>query len=367
MNDTLIIPSPEVLPLPAPASLLHGLLLLTFLLHLLFMNGLVGGAVIALWSRLRSRTADDLHSDLATRIGKLLPTLMAATVTFGVAPLLFLQALYGRYFFTSSILIGWSWFAVVPLLLLGYYGTYLEAFRGHRLAGWRPPLLAAVVLVLVAVGFIYTNNATLMLRPASWPAIYFADPSGLNWNLQDPQVIPRWLHMMLAAVAVGGLMLALWGAQRQRRGSEPLGSLMRELGLVLLGYATMANFAVGLWFLMALERSVMLDFMGGSPHATGLLGVGFVLALALIALAMRTKSKPAASLKPVTIVAVITLIVMVLMRDFVRSATLAQHGAAPTTIVATQVGNVVVFGVLLVATLATVWWMLNRLWRATGE
>ena len=80
------IPAVDALPLPAPAWLIHALLLLTFLVHLLFMNGLLGGIIITVLSRLRSRQQDDRHADLTRRMVPLLPVLVAGTVNFGVAP-----------------------------------------------------------------------------------------------------------------------------------------------------------------------------------------------------------------------------------------------------------------------------------------
>ena len=103
MNLTPIVPSPDALPLPAPAALLHLLLLLTFTLHLVAMNALVGGAVLALWLRGRAGAVPGA-ADVAGRIGKALPVCVAATVTLGVAPLLFLQALHGRFFFAASVI-----------------------------------------------------------------------------------------------------------------------------------------------------------------------------------------------------------------------------------------------------------------------
>lgn len=365
MNDAShFIPSPDALPLPAPEPLLRGLLLLTFLLHLIAMNGLLGGVLLALWSRLRSRAPEDLHAALAGRIGRLLPTFVAGTVTFGVAPLLFLQALYGRWFFTSSVLLGWPWLAIVPLVTLAYYGVYLESLRRERLGRLRTPLLAAVALLLLAVALIYTSNVTLMLQPPAWAAAYFAQPGGGNFNFGDPQVVPRWLHMVLGAVAVAGLLTA-WGGEALRRRDAAAAAFMRTHGLTALGAVTMANFLVGMWFLMALPRPVMLGFMGGSGHATGLLGAGLVLALALIALAMRARGRPDASLRPVTAVTLLTLIVMVLMRDHVRAASLAAT-TGPAATVRTQGLNLALFGLLLVGAGLTVWWLARRLARGAG-
>ena len=59
-----------------------------------------------------------------------------------MAPLLFVQVLYGRLFLTSSVLMAWWWLAVVPLVILAYSGAYLLAFRGKAL-GPRAKAVAA--------------------------------------------------------------------------------------------------------------------------------------------------------------------------------------------------------------------------------
>ena len=140
MNTTEWLPAPDVLPLPATVPVLHFLLLLTFFLHVLFMNCLLGGVLLTAWSRLRSRAPGDEHARLADQYTKLLPTLVAGTVTFGVAPLLFLQVIFGQFFFSSSVIMAWPWFMVVPILLLAYYGTYLQSFAGQKLGTARLPL-----------------------------------------------------------------------------------------------------------------------------------------------------------------------------------------------------------------------------------
>ena len=186
MTPDVIIPAPDALPLPAPALLLQVLLQLTFLLHLVAMNALLGGLILTLVGRLRGRGPDDPWTDLADRAAKVTPTLVAATVTLGVAPLLFLQTLYGQFFFTSSILMGWGWFSIIVVLIFAYYGTYLQAFTGAKLGGARTPLLGLVVLLFLWIGFMFTNNTTLMLNVEAWPGLHFASPRGLHLNLGDP-------------------------------------------------------------------------------------------------------------------------------------------------------------------------------------
>ena len=99
----LPIPHPDPMPLPAPVWLLRTLLLLTFFLHVLFMNCLLGGTAIALVCRMR-RKSSEFSARLAGDLGQILPSVFAFTITLGVAALLFLQVLYGQFLYASSIL-----------------------------------------------------------------------------------------------------------------------------------------------------------------------------------------------------------------------------------------------------------------------
>jgi hypothetical protein len=119
-----LVPSPDTIPVPW--GYFQFLLMLTFALHLLLMNALVGSTGIALYSHLRG---GEVHGRLASGLSKVLPILAAFTVNFGVAPLLFVQVLYGHLFYASSILMAVFWLAVIPLLIAAYYAAYLYGFR----------------------------------------------------------------------------------------------------------------------------------------------------------------------------------------------------------------------------------------------
>ena len=82
-----LIPNADPNPLPAPYWVLKLLLIVTFYLHILAMNFLMGGGVLALVGRWRSR---DREKAIRTffDVGSKLPSLVAATITLGIAPLL---------------------------------------------------------------------------------------------------------------------------------------------------------------------------------------------------------------------------------------------------------------------------------------
>jgi hypothetical protein len=354
------VPAPDALPLPAPAVLLTVLLHVTFVLHLLMMNVLLGGALVALAARLARRSPDDLHDRTLARVARLLPTLFAGTVTFGVAPLLFMQVLYGRFFYTSSIIMGQPWFGTVVLLILAYYGTYLNALRGERLGAWRSVVLGLTAVILLWVGFLFTNNTSLMLTPERWPDLYFAAPGGTSLNISDPVVWPRYLHMALGAVAVAGGLLALLA--RAEKADRALADHLAERGVALFLGATALNVLVGFWQVMALREDVMRTLMGGSATGTALLGGGVVLAVVLLAQAFWMRGRAATAGLGLFVGALLAqMVVMVLLRHEVRGAYLGGTGSPALLAVESQWLNFGIFAALLAAGAATVAWMLRKL------
>ncbi len=352
----LTIPAPDPLALPAPPWLLWSLLLLTFFVHLVAMNFVLGGSLIAAVGRLRG--GED-RVTLTRWIAKAMPVAIATTITFGVAPLLFLQALYGRLFFTSSILMAWLWLAVIPVLILAYYGAYAISFRGGGKA-----LVVLVALAFLGISFLYTNNMTLMLHPERFLPLAMTGASGLQLNLADATLLPRWLHMVLGAVAVGGFLIALYGLVRSRREPSEGNWAMRHGGLWFTG-ATLVNVLTGLWWLIALPRPVLLRFMGQSAVGTIALAAGIVFSFAALAMMFGavTASSPRTLVKASTVPVGLTLIAMVIARDDVRRSMLAGTDFRITTWVEPQWPAIAVFGVLLVAALVATVWMVTLLVR----
>ena len=206
MMQSNLIPVLDPNPLPAPYWVFKLLLIVTFFLHILAMNFLLGGAVLALVSKWRLRkqvNGNRIFFDIA----KKLPVFLPATITLGIAPLLFVQVLYGQFFYTSSIIMAWPWFFVLVLLTVAYYGFYYVSFHSGKQPGRAGIVMLFSVILVCLIGFVYSNNLTLSLVPSRWGAKYFANPSGWHLNLSEPTLIPRFLHFFIAAVAVGGLLL----------------------------------------------------------------------------------------------------------------------------------------------------------------
>jgi hypothetical protein len=347
-----MVPNIDPNPLPAPYWVFKLLLIVTFFLHILAMNCMLGGAALALLARWR-RGTNKFGNRIFFDVAKKVPVLLAATISLGIAPLLFVQVLYGQYFYTSSILLAWPWFLVIVLVIAAYYGFYFVSYRGERrpLAAGRV-MLFSTTLVLI-IGFIYTNNITLGLVPSRWAQKYFSSPSGWNLNLSEPTLFPRYLHFMISAVAVGGLVLVLLAWAKWKRDTEYARAIFQFGGRAFL-YATMAQFIVGFWFLLSLPHDLIMLFMGTNTLATSLLGFGILGALASIFLmsdALRKDNVGRAAIAVSTLTALIVL-TMCVMRDILRDAYLKPYFHPQDFAVKTQWSPLLLFLGLFLAGVA---------------
>jgi hypothetical protein len=421
MNMTVpdLIPAMDPNPLPAPCWVFKLLLVATFFLHIVAMNFMLGGALLALAAKLGSRgrggrkssspeleastrAADQLplatsqlldsstpsygHRLFLDLVHKL-PSLLPATITLGIAPLLFVQVLYGQFFYTSSIILAWPWFLVLVFLTLAYYGFYYVSF--HATAGVPPSVPAAApaesdtgksacataqaarvllfsVLLILAIGFTYSNNLTLSQTPARWGAKYFAGPAGWNLNLQEPTLFPRFLHFVMAAVAVGGLLLVLVACANWERDRDYARHVFQFGGKAFL-HATMAQFLVGIGFVASLPRPLQMLFVGGSPLLTALLLAGIAGALGSLYLmfeALRTDNVRLAA-RWVTALTGAVILSMCLIRASLRDVYLEQYFHPQQFLVKTQWSVFPLFLVLFVAGVILWGVMVSRYFKGT--
>jgi hypothetical protein len=351
----------DPLPLPGPHGLLSILLQLTLACHLVAMNVTLGGSVLALlWRR-----SDTPQAQAFVRwFAGALPVAVAATVTLGVAPLLFVQVLYGRLFFTSSILLGGYWLALVPLLILAYYGAYRLAFRVTEPLRRGIALAAAVTLLFVTVSFLQSTNAALHLRPDVFLAKYHLRPSGLHLDLDDRSFFPRWLHALFGAIAVSGAFVALLGWLRRKR-DEVFSAWAVRAGLSWFAWTTALNVVLGTWYALALPRPVLSRVAGADPWAASLLAVGSMLGLALVGIAVvgLSSKRPERTVIPLLALLALTLVLMVLLREEVRRSALLPVGFSHHSWIEPQWGAIAAFVVCLAAAVATIAWMVRALAR----
>lgn len=362
LQPNVVIPTTDPMLLPAPVWLLKTLLFVVFTLHLVFMNCMLAGGLTAVFNAIRGRS--DRHPfsrKLATELGGALPVLVAFTVTLGVAALLFVQVLYGNLLYSSSILIGVYWFSVVILVILGYYGYYFFNMKaGERASKTSIVVLLLSVLCFLVIGFIFTNNMTLMWTPQKWLAMYRARPSGFHLNSGEISLWPRYLHTIIGAFGVFTAALARYGTVRFKKDPEYGGWLVRRASVVFAA-TTVLQFLIGMLFLMTLPKSVATvffsDAVGVSVFSVALLST---LAATILILVGGTAKEPGPLVHAGFGMVIVTVLLMVIMRDMVRTAYLQPYFQTSRLQVSPQTGAIVVFLLTFVGGLATLVWMLRK-------
>ncbi|MCX8156666.1 MAG: hypothetical protein N3J91_09505 [Verrucomicrobiae bacterium] len=366
------IPAMDPIPLPAPVWLFKLLHILTLALHFVTVEMLLGGLLVAAWLNFLGTRGGPLAGARLTAgaaLAKRLPIVMTYVINLGVPPLLFAQVLYGRALYTSSVLIGAWWIAVIFLLMGSYWLLYRFAGRAQAgQAGWMGALLAWLMAGMIAK--IYSTNMTLMLRPDVWVSMYSTSAHGTLLPPHDPTLMPRWLYMLTGGFAVAGLWM-IWLAANRNIADEARNYLaVRGGALAAVGGLALA--LLGLWVLRAQPEAVrqglsQSGLMQGAQIGW-MLGLVLILAAGLWSLLARPLSRLAGTLAAVG--AVVCIGGMTVVRDGIRDLSLAAKGFAIQGVDlwqrATHVnwGVLILFFVTFVIGLALVGWLISVVLRA---
>lgn len=335
MDASVLIPSPE--SIPAPWWFFESLSVLGFSAHILAINIVLGGTLIAVARSLWVKNAGGPPSGGTGAI----PTVMALGINLGVVPLLFVQTLYGNLLYASSVLMAAYWIGIIPLLIVAYYGLYLHA-GGTGIARASGILSAAILL---CIAFVFAHNMSLMLHPEKWSA-YFAHRSGGFLDPAEPTLPPRYLHFLCASIAAGGLFSAFMARRRAERDD-----VLR--GLRIFAWATLAQIAVGLWYLASLPEHVRGEFAGGSALRTAPLAAGMILGACAFIFALRGR------FKATLISLLLTVLFMAITRANLRALYLKGRFSASELVLSPQYGALAFFLITGVFAL----WAIRRMLR----
>ena len=363
-----LMPALDPIPLPAPVWLFKLLHVVTLALHFGAVHFLVGGLVFAtVWSLIGHRKKDPLLIGAANATSHRLPVVMAYVINLGIPPLLFAQVLYGRALYTSSVLIGVYWISVVFLVMFAYFLLYQMAKRseGNRAFGWIG--LIAIIAVL-KVGYIYSTNMTLMLRPEEWTALYRDDPLGMGLA-SGPATLPRWAFMMIGSLGAGGIGFLLLGIHGKVE-EATRAFLTRWGGRFLAGF-TVVQLAMG-FLVFRVQPEAVRAAMMDSGYYLALTGLWALTALALIGLGILASKKAAAPAWPLAAAAggvgLVNILAMAGFRDGIRDVTLLQRGYDVwAREVNTNWLTVGLFLLLFVVAAVSIGWLGRVVFQAKGE
>jgi hypothetical protein len=195
----------------------------TLALHAVFVAYVLAGSTFALLRR---------KDPIAVTVLDRLPFMLGCGITAGVAPLLFVQLLHQRRFYTANLLLGPRWFAVVPALIVGFYALYL-AKASER---WRRIALGLSVACFAFVAWSWSELHELMQADPEWAAFYAAG----HRLFTAATIAPRFVIAM-GAMATLFVTVAAWSTDDAGRSRlapiAAVGRLVSIAGAVWLWHA----------------------------------------------------------------------------------------------------------------------------------
>lgn len=291
--------------LSAPLGVFQFFYVFTFLLHILFVNLTLGGTFSMLLCKYLYRNyRDSDYNVIAHNLSFINTYNISLTVTTAVAPLLFIQVLYDKFFYSSSIIIAFYWISIIFAIIVAYYFNYIYKYKLFYLRFRNTG--GTIFIVIVSIMFLYTafiivSNTLLSVNPEIWNEQY------KNINLLNiPTIIPRYLHFLIGSIALNGIFICIYSKTRESL-NDHLKTKMFTLGKKTFIYATLIQFVVGLWFLFSHKKMIWLNIIQGY----GLIFIILTILLSLYIIYLFIKNR---SLIIITILGILTLILMVILR-----------------------------------------------------
>ncbi|UTD27511.1 hypothetical protein [Bradyrhizobium sp. WD16] len=318
------VPRDIPLPLPAPEPVLVAVLVVFFLMHIVFVNFMVGGALLTLYYELRG-LKEKRNDDLAYEIASTITANKSIAVVLGIGPLLAINTIYTVYFYTANALTGVFWISIIPLVVLAFVLTYIHKYLWHRMArakGLHIGIAVVVCLLFLFIPLIFLANINLMLFPEAWGTV-----RGFFAALALPNVFPRYIHFVLACPAMTGLFL-VW-LFRRRSAEEIAATGFERAELIRKGYRwalwpTMAQFVVGPAAVLTLPHTQVAIHSVWAVFAAATL-----ISLWMVHLMFVETRRPAAtigrSFAPICALMLVVVALMGVGRHLYREAAVAPH------------------------------------------
>ncbi|HOD65202.1 MAG TPA: cytochrome C [candidate division Zixibacteria bacterium] len=322
------VPRDLSLPLPLDPAVIEVFLVVLFLLHIVFVNLMVGGSLLTVVCEIVGRS-HPRYDALARRIGATITVSKSLAVVLGVGPLLCINLLYTLYFYSANALTGYAWISLVPLVITAFLLSYLHKYTWER---WTGPaknhhivIGAAGAFFFLMIPLIFLANINLMLFPDQWSAV-----RGFFSSLQYGNVFPRYFHFLTASLAVTGLFLAGWFGRRRFPVEQLLPAFtraeLRGLFYRLAFWATAAQLVFGPLLLLT------LPLRGISWTLLAVVGVAAVFVVLILALLWRETraGNPAIGRRYGAVIALFTVLALFMAtgRHLYRETALSRHRLA---------------------------------------
>ncbi|MBN2866484.1 MAG: hypothetical protein JXK16_10815 [Thiotrichales bacterium] len=188
-----------------------GLGVLTFALHILFVQMMLGTSVITIFGAFNT---NPYWRRLAAAMLEVAKISVSVAIVVGVAPLLFVQVVYDPHWYTSNVLSANWVIGFIIILIFAYWAMYFYYFQNSKnkdktvqpKSRWA--MLVSLALMLV-VGFIMHSLTSQILHPELWKEWYLQNGT-LDYSGSQLHAYNLWRFAFFISMAIpvtGGLLV----------------------------------------------------------------------------------------------------------------------------------------------------------------
>jgi hypothetical protein len=250
---TMIKTLQDPMGIPFYPILFQILMVLTFAVHIMFVNFTLGLSFLSAYGFVRG---NGYWAGLSRSLSKATTPNASLAILFGIAPLLFMQVVYDPFWYASNMLSAAWALGFVVILMLGYGLTYVFYLKRWPARGGGFAAIGALAFVLfLLAGSIMHVLGYQLLQPEKWLQWYVegngVDASGTSLHAFQ---LPRFLHFMVPSFAMAGLFLMLyaWYFKDRPDMSREYLAWVAGTGAGIAFLFTMLQALVGVWWLFSL-------------------------------------------------------------------------------------------------------------------
>jgi cytochrome c len=247
-----IIPGDVPLPLPTGGLaffdwLFHILLVVSWVVHILFINVLLGASLASVYFNKKGvRTGEKVYD----RVGYLLTTPVTISenmgALWGVAPLLLISVMFTPLFYSAAVMNSPQWLHIIYGNIVAFLLSYLYKFTWHTLEdrkGLHVTLGTISVILFFSLPPVFMATVQLYFTPGTW------EYTTRFWDaLLRPDTLFRLAHFYLATFAVTGVFMLAYGYFKRKSEDaldQAAGAVLVRTGKVWFLVPTVLNFFVG--------------------------------------------------------------------------------------------------------------------------
>lgn len=308
---TMIKTLQDPMGIPFYPILFQVLMILTFSLHIMFVNFVIGASFLTLYGYIKGST---YWKDLSRSMARATTASASMAILLGVAPLLFVQVIYDVFWYASNMLsAGWV-ISFVFILMTAYSFTYVFYLKRDSKGNSFAIFGIIAFALFIFAGVIMHALGYQLLQPEKWLDWYVrgdtADTSGVSLHAFQ---LSRFLHFIVPSFAMTGILLMLYAWYFKDRNDKDKEYLqwVGKMGANMAFVFTAIQAAAGLWWLLSLpsEFRFFLD-----PFFLISAGLGIVLLVYLYS----ARKDPVRYAVPGILLAFLTILGMSYARESLR-------------------------------------------------